>query len=151
MDARGNPDQIKRQITETKNIKIAILTRENQQENINISDIENLENTLKNFSEKNKNSIILLDGIHYLITSFSFEKFIEKLYNIIDIIAKNKSIFFIRIDPFTINKNQIAIFENELQMLPSQTTDDTTIEDDSFLLFPYPMHSFLFSYQFKSL
>jgi len=135
--ARGNPVYIKRLIPETKNLKIALLTKETQKGYATIADLINLEKNIKIFGEKNKNSIILLDGVHYLITRFSFEKFIESLYNIIDIITKNKSILFIRIDPSTVNSNQIAIFENELQILPSQTTVDLVIEDDSYDILKY--------------
>lgn len=135
--ARGNPAYIKRLISERKNLKIALLTKEVQKGYTAISDLINLEKNIKNFGEKNKNSIILLDGVHYLITRFSFEKFIETLYNIIDIVSKNKSILFIRIDPSTVNNNQMAIFENELQILPSQTTMDIIIEDDSFEILKY--------------
>jgi len=135
--SRGNPNYIKKLLPETKNLKIALLTIETQKGYTVISDLINLEKIIRNFGEKNKNSIILLDGVHYLITRFSFEKFIETLYNIIDVITKNKSIFFIRIDPSTVDNNQMAIFENELQMLPSQTTEDIIIEDDSFEILKY--------------
>ena len=134
---RGNPTFIKRLIPDTKNLKIALLTSENQKNYRNISDLINLEKIIKNFSEKNRKSIILLDGVHYLTTRFSFEKFIEVLYKIIDSITKNKSILFIRIDPSTITSYQLAIFENELQILPSQTTEDLIIEDDSFDILNY--------------
>ena len=73
-------------------------------------------------SIKNKEPIILLDGVHYLLTRFSFDKFIEALYQINEIVIKNKSILFIRFDPSLVNTNQIAIIENELQLLPSQNT-----------------------------
>ncbi len=76
------------------NKQLAELTKEIQKGNNIIADLINLEKNIKNFGEKNKHSIILLDGIHYLITRYSFEEFIETLYNIIDVIAKNKSILF---------------------------------------------------------
>ena len=135
--ARGNPAYIKRLIPEIKNLKIVLLTRETHKGYTVISDLINLEKNIKDFGKKNKNTIILLDGVHYLITRFSFEKFIETLYNITDAVTKNKSIFFIRIDPSTVDSNQMAVFENELLILPSQTTDDLVIEDDSFDILKY--------------
>jgi len=127
---RGNPDQIKIQIPKSKNLKIVLLTREVIKDMINISTPEKLINIIKDFSKNNKNSVILLDGIHYLISRFSFDEFIKTLYDINDIIARNKAILFVRIDPSTIDKNQMALIENELLILPSQQTEDLIIEDD---------------------
>ena len=134
---RGNPVYIKRLIPKTKNIKMVLLTRETQKGYTIIADLINLEKIIKNFGEKNKDTVILLDGIHYLITRFSFDKFIDTLFHIIDFISKNKSILFVRIDPSTVDNNQIAIFENELQTLPSQKTDDLIIEDDTYDILKY--------------
>jgi len=127
---RGNPDQIKIQIPKSKNLEIVLLTKEETKGIINISTPEKLINKIREFSKKNKNSVILLDGIHYIISRFSFDEFIKILYDINDIIAKNKAILFIRIDPSTIDSNQMALIENELLVLPSQKIEDLIIEDD---------------------
>lgn len=134
---RGNPDQIKRQIPKSKNIEIVILTREHVQGLINISNLEKLKEKFMEFTRDNKNSIILLDGIHYLISRFSFDDFIKLLYDVNDIIAKNKSILFVRIDPSIIDNNQMALIENELLILPGQKTEDLIIEDDVYDILKY--------------
>ena len=127
---RGNPDQIKIQIPKSKNLEIVLLTREETRGITNISDPDELINKIREFSKNNKNSVILLDGIHYIISRFSFEDFIKILYDINDIVAKNKAILFVRIDPSTIDSNQMALIENELLVLPSQKTEDLIIQDD---------------------
>ena len=127
---RGNPDQIKIQIPKSKNLEIVLLTREETRGITNISDPDELINKTREFSKNNKNSVILLDGIHYIISRFSFEDFIKILYDINDIVAKNKAILFVRIDPSTIDSNQMALIENELLVLPSQKTEDLIIQDD---------------------
>ncbi len=127
---RGNPDQIKKQIPQSKNFEIVILTKDEVKGLINISNLEKLKNKIEDFTKKNKKSVILLDGIHYLISIFSFNEFLKLLYNINDIIAKNKAILFVRIDPSIIDSNQMALIENELLVLPSQRTEDLIIEDD---------------------
>jgi PAS domain S-box-containing protein len=126
---RGNPDQLKRQIKDIKNIKLAFLNREKIKGITNISNSEELKNKIKSFSKTNKKSIILLDGIHYLLSRDSFDEFIQNLYDINDIILQNKSILFIRIDPSILESKQMALIENELQFLPSQKTDDIIIRD----------------------
>jgi len=134
---RGNPDQIKKQIPLSKNIEIVILTIEEIHGLTNISNLEKLKEKIEEFSKRNKKSVILLDGIHYLLSRFTFNEFIKYLYHINDIIAKNKAIIFVRIDPSTIDKNQMALLENELLILPGQKTEDLIIEDDLFDIVKY--------------
>ena len=134
---RGNPNQIKKQIPPSKNIEIVILSGENISGLTNIPNLEKLKNKIDEFTKINNKSVILLDGIHYLLSKFSFNEFIKNLYDINDIIAKNKAIIFFRIDPLTIESNQMALIENELLILPSQQTDDLIIEDDLFDIIKY--------------
>jgi PAS domain S-box-containing protein len=134
---RGNPDQIKRNIPSIKNIKILILTTEEIIGIAGISNLEELKNEIEKFSNKNKKSVILLDAIHYLLSRFSFSEFVKYLYDINDVVAKNRAIMFVRIDPSTIDSNQIALLENELLVLPSQKTEDLIIEDDLFDIVKY--------------
>lgn len=129
---RGNPDQIKRQIPQSKNIELIFLTREPIPGFINITNLEKLKEKFEEFTKRNKKSVILLDGIHYLISRFSFNEFIKFLYDINDTIARNKAILFVRIDPSIIDRTQMALIENELLVLPSQKTEDLIIEDDKF-------------------
>ena len=134
---RGNPDQIKRQIPLLKNIEIVILTREDVKGFTNVSNLEKLKGRIEEFTKKNKKSVILLDGIHYLLSRFSFDEFVKYLYDINDIVAINKAILFVRIDPSTIDSNQMALIENELLVLPSQKTDDIIIEDELYDILTY--------------
>ena len=126
---RSNPLDIK-SITSSKNIKTVFLSQQKLEDFENISTLENLKKKIDDFSNKNKNSVILIDGIHYLFTQFSFDKFLEMLYQVDEIILKNKSIMFLRIDPSTIDERQMAIIENELQMLPSQKVEGLVIQDE---------------------
>ena len=126
---RSNPIDIKR-ITSSKNVKTIVLSQEKLEGFENVSSLEDLRKKIDDFGKKNKNSVILLDGVHYLFTQFSFDKFIETLYQLNDTILKNKSIMFLRIDPSTIDEKQMAIIENELYMLPSQKVEGLVIQDE---------------------
>jgi PAS domain S-box-containing protein len=134
---RGNPEQIKRQIPSSKNIEISLLTKEKIRGITNISDLDELKQNIQTFSKNNKKSVILLDGIHYLLSRYSFDDFIKVLYDLNDIIVKNKAIMFVRIDASTIQDSQMALIENELLILPSQKTEDLIIEDNLFNILKY--------------
>jgi PAS domain S-box-containing protein len=134
---RGIPTSINKLKSEFKNIDIVILTKETHDKYGSISDLDILKNYIEDYTKKFKKTVILLDGIHYLIMRFSFEKFIDSLFTINDIVAKNKSLFFLRIDPLTIDENHMAILENELSTLPSQKIEDLILEDVVYDLLKY--------------
>jgi PAS domain S-box-containing protein len=94
-----------------------------------IANPDELADLVKEISLRNKKSIIVVDGAHYFITKFSFEKFIDALYQINDLVLKSQLIVVLRIDPSIVDKSQMAIFENEFQLLPSQKLDDLILDD----------------------
>ncbi len=130
--SRGAPSIVKSIIPNLKNLKIVLFSQSKLSEFSTISNLEMLKKEIQEFTNKNKNSMVLLDGVHYLLTRFTFDEFISMLYEINDLISKYKSILFIRIDPTTISSQELAIFENELQILPSQKIDGLIIEDETY-------------------
>jgi PAS domain S-box-containing protein len=94
-----------------------------------IANPDELADLVKEISLRNKKSIIVVDGAHYFITKFSFEKFIDGLYQINDFVLKSQLIVILRIDPSIVDKSQMAIFENEFQLLPGQKLDDLILDD----------------------
>jgi PAS domain S-box-containing protein len=126
---RANPDMIKN-LHLPSTIKVLVLSQEPKKEFETISDLTSLLTSIKQYSEKNKEAVVLLDGFHYLLTRFSFNKFIETLYRLNDFISRNKSILLLRVDPSLVEKNQMAIIENEVHVLPSQKIEGLIIEDD---------------------
>jgi PAS domain S-box-containing protein len=94
-----------------------------------ITNPDELAAMIKEISLKNKKSIIVIDGAHYFITKFSFEKFIDALYQINDLVLNSKLIVVLRIDPSIVDTNQMAIFENEFQLLPSQKLEGLILDD----------------------
>lgn len=126
---RGNPEYIRNQIDVTDNLKIVLLTKKIIPKLESLSDLKAVETKLKEFTKKQRKPVILFDGIHYLLSRFSFDSFIRLLYDINDLIVERKAILFIRIDPSTIQNHELALLENELVLLPDQKTEDIIIRD----------------------
>jgi PAS domain S-box-containing protein len=128
---RGNLDILKNK-TLSLDTKVVLL-QENKLENFeNISNLDVLTSKIKEFTTKNVNSLILLDRIDYLLTRFSFEKFAETLYKINEIISDSKSIFLLNLPSIILDKKQMTIIENELQVLPGKDIKNIEIEDELF-------------------
>jgi len=134
---RGTPSIVKSTIPKIRDLEIVLLSQTKQKEFHTISNLEQLKNQILEFIKKHDNSIVLIDGVHYLLTRFSFEEFISILYEINDMISNYKSIIFFRIDPTTIDAMQLAIFQNELQLLPSQKIEGLIIEDETYHILKY--------------
>jgi PAS domain S-box-containing protein len=126
---RATPEIIKSTIC-SKDIQIVLLKQNKSEGFENIQDLDGLTAKIKEFSRKNTDSVILLDGVHYLLTRFSFEQFAKSLFQINDITSENKSILLFHLDPSLVDKRQMAIIENELQLLPSQKIDVIEIEEE---------------------
>jgi PAS domain S-box-containing protein len=129
MITRSNPESIK-DITEPAHIQLYLLGEDRGKKYTAIPTLQLLIQKVKELCKKKKETVILLERLDYLINKFSFEKVMDTLYQINDLIAQNKCILLVRIDPATIEKTQMALIENELQMLPSQKIEGLTIEDE---------------------
>lgn len=126
---RSNPELIKSMIPSNLKIETVLFSQEKLNGFKNISEPGNLVKLVKDFTSKNKKSVVLLDGVHYLITKHKFEQFIDSLYQINEIVAKNHSTMFVRFDPSTVGDTKMAIIENELNKLPSQKIEGIILED----------------------
>ncbi|TFG21776.1 MAG: PAS domain S-box protein, partial [Promethearchaeota archaeon] len=134
---RNSPSVVNSIIPKSKRIKIALLSQQRYDEFETISNLDFLNNKIEKFCSEKKDTIILLDGIHYLTTRFSFDEFIESLYHINDIVAKKNAILILRVDPSIMDSKQIAVIRNELQLLPSKKIDDLIIDDEVYDLLKY--------------
>jgi predicted transcriptional regulator len=92
---------------------------------------------IEHFTSRNQNAVVLFEGLHYFLTKFSFQQFIEALYAINEIIARTKSILFLRVDPLMLQPSQRAVLKNEFLQLPHQRIEDVLIEDEIFNILRY--------------
>ena len=133
---RGNPELIK-SIIPSKDINIKLLNQSKLGYFDNILDLSKLKDVIAKFCKTQKNALILLDRVDYLITNFSFEKFIKTFYEINAIIIETNSILLLHIDPSVLDNRQIALLENELQILPHQKIENIQINDNLYDILNY--------------
>ncbi len=115
---------------ESNRIETFNLTQKNIQDLKNGFSLDTVLEKIKNFIGQNKKSIILIDRIDYLISNFSFEKFIKYLYRITDIISEKNSIFIVNINSSFLDEKQLSIIKNELVSVPNKEIDKIQIRDD---------------------
>lgn len=68
------------------------------------------------------NSVIILDGIEYLISNLDFNKVLRFISELIDTMAVHKSILLIPINPLTIDPKQLALLERNMNSIDITVT-----------------------------
>jgi PAS domain S-box-containing protein len=126
---RMDPHSIKSVIS-SANIQTYLLGQNRGPDYDTLADLRMLLQKIKDICKKKKETVILLERLDYLINKFSFEKVMDTLYEINDTIVRNNCLLLLRIDPSTIEKTQMALIENEMQLLPSQKIEGLIIEDE---------------------
>lgn len=79
-------------------------------------DLTELSISVKDFVKKSGKSIILLDGIEFLITRSSFEEVLSFVQSLTEFFSMTESILVIPISPQTVDVNQVKILEREMTL-----------------------------------
>ena len=133
---RSTPDII-RDITTTEDLDLILLSQHEFKGYHTISSLNEIITTIKEFTEKNEESVVLLHGVHYLLTQFSFKDFINMIYEIRETISTQNSIFFLHIDPILVDEQQTAIIKHEIKILPEIQESSIIISEESYDILKY--------------
>ncbi len=125
---RLNPDMLVSQMPRSSEIEIVMLGGASSSNGP--VDPQGLISKVREFTADKKQSVVLLDGIHYLLANSTFEGFLNMLFEINDIVSKNRAILLLRLDPSLLEANRMAFLENELCLLPSQKIEDIILGDE---------------------
>jgi len=116
---------------------IVKLSKEKDKKYLTCSNFEELLPIIEEYVSKEKQSIVLLDRIDYLIINSSFEFTIKKLYSLTDMMKKHNCLLLISINPSFLDKTQMAILKEELQIPPEQQIEDVKLEETLFDILDY--------------
>jgi PAS domain S-box-containing protein len=133
---RSSPSMIKKVLPHA-GIDVVLLSETKNNLYKTTEDLMDLKARIEAFTSHNQNSVVLFEGLHYFLTKCSFQHFIETLYAINEVIARTKSILFLRVDPLMLQPSQMAILKNEFLQLPNQRIEDVLIEDESYNILRY--------------
>ncbi len=114
--SRQFPDRI-RQRYNVEDSTFLWLSREKTEESIDPSDLEKLEFLVHEFVSIQEKSLVLLDGIEYIILQNSFENTLKFLQSLNDQIILNKATLIIPLNPEALNKKELSLLERELEIL----------------------------------
>jgi predicted ATPase len=121
--SRTHPDEIMEKY-DLKNTKMYWLTKSlTDSPSLEPSQIEKIRWVIKDFVSENKASVILLDGLEYLILQNNFENVLKFVELLKDDIALSDSILILPIDPATLEERQLALLERYMRVISSETSE----------------------------
>ncbi|MGC8913244.1 MAG: isoleucine--tRNA ligase [Thermoplasmata archaeon] len=110
---RDYPEKIKQKY-ELTDVPIIWLSNVGKENAVRPKDLEKLSLMLEQFLSKNKDSVIFLDGIEYLITNNNFITVLRLIQSLKDQIAINNAMLILPINPATMEPSQFNLIEREV-------------------------------------
>ena len=84
-------------------------------EGISPASLEFLRDTITGFIEKTENTIVILDGLEYLITTNGFDLTMKFLYDLMESVTLNRSRLIVPVSPVALDARQLALLERHME------------------------------------
>jgi archaellum biogenesis ATPase FlaH len=84
-----------------------------------------LSHEITQFAGFHQNSVIILDGLEYLISHLEFNKVLRFTSELIDTMAVHKNILLIPINPLTMDPKQLALLERNMNTIDMSVCTET--------------------------
>ena len=88
---------------------------------VNPTNIGILSDTIIRFIEKSGDSVVMIDGIEFLIVNNDFEKVLRMVHHIAEATMEYKSRLIISVDPRTLDVRQMALLERNMEVIDSMS------------------------------
>lgn len=105
--------------------------------NPTINTLEELINLIKEFLQKKKNPVILIEGIEYLFHMYDFKDVYSVLCEISDLIYESKSNLFIHLHKALLSERILRILLHEFNVIPSDSLDNIHLDTHLFEILHY--------------
>lgn len=113
---RYHPDELKKDF-DSKSTKTYWLTLSTGDSCISPTNIEKLFKTISDFTWEYKGSIVLLDGIEYLVVHNDFPRILKFVHHLRDAIVLNKARLVMPVDGDALDKQNLELLMRELNIL----------------------------------
>lgn len=111
---RNHPKKITSKYNLKKTPVLWLSTTETEY-SIDPKDLAKINHIFNEFVKRATDSILLLEGIEYLIIQNNFEKVIKAMHNLNDYITINNSRLLVPVDPKTVSEKELSLLEKEFE------------------------------------
>ncbi|UCE81400.1 MAG: DUF835 domain-containing protein [Methanobacteriota archaeon] len=99
---------------------------------VNPTAIGILMSQLRSFVESHEKTVIVIDGLEYLVSLNTYDRMLQFMNQLRDIVMTNESSLVVPVDPRTLSERELALLERNLEVLiPKQP--DVEVQDESML------------------
>ena len=84
---------------------------------VNPANIGILGDTIIRFIEKSDDSVVLVDGIEFLIVNNGFDKVLKMIHRITEVVMEYKSRVIISVDPRALDTREMALLERNMEII----------------------------------
>ncbi|MFQ5891878.1 MAG: DUF835 domain-containing protein, partial [Candidatus Methanofastidiosia archaeon] len=85
------------------------------EESIDSQDLSKMNHIIGEFLKKAEDSVVLLEGIEYLITENDFERVLKNLHTLKDYVVLSNSRLIVSLNPNTLSERELSLLERELR------------------------------------
>lgn len=111
---RMNPSQVRQEFGVEAEI-LWLTDKESKMEKTISPSLEMMVHKIEEFAGQTEKSVLLIDGLQYLISNTSFEGVLRFIRRLIDEFSESNSIMMISISPGTLDSRELSILERELE------------------------------------
>ena len=89
---------------------------------VNPSNIGILGDTIIRFIEKENDSVVMIDGIEFLIVNNGFDKVLKMIHRITEVVMEFRSRLIISIDPRAFDTRELALLERNMEIIEKRAS-----------------------------
>ena len=118
--------ELPKKITGDRNIgdsKVVWLTNLVGDGRINPTAIGILMSQLRSFIESNPRTVVIIDGLEYLISLNTYDRMLQFLNQLRDVVMTNESSLIVPLDPRTLSEREVALLERNLEVVTPKPPD----------------------------
>lgn len=90
---------------------------------VNPTNIGILGDTVIRFIEKTDDSVVMIDGIEFLIVNNGFDKVLKMIHRITEVVMEYKSRLIISVDPRALDIRELALLERNMEIIEGEATN----------------------------
>lgn len=87
---------------------------------VNPANIGILGDTVIRFIEKSDDSVVLIDGVEFLIVNNSFDKVLKMIHRITEVVMEYKSRLIVSVDPRALDLREMALLERNMEIVEGE-------------------------------
>jgi len=114
---RTNPKRIRETFSLEADRTLWLTDRESKSEKTIQPVLERIIYEIEDYMSQRPGSVILLDGLEYLVSSNSFEAVLKFVRRVVDTVSESHSLFILSVGPATLKEQERRMIEREMEVL----------------------------------